>query len=287
MKRFAALTGLLIVSSVAGTVRDSTQREELKNILGYICAVCVCGAVYTCVSGLFTEVSKFIGLLTDVMRYVIPALCVLFASQGSVTFSAVCGALLYAATAMLEAISGGFLFPLLKLSLCVSIGGTALGNNSFSGVYQMLKRTAVFVFSLIMTVFSLVLMVQCTVASSVDATLGRSVKVAVSNFIPIVGGAMRRARFHIRRKIRRKKRSRCDRSGCYCGIMLVPLCSLALNKLMLDISSSLSSVLGLEKESRFLSEMTSLVGMLMAITAITAVFFILALIIAAGMGGVS
>lgn len=275
---FSTLLGLLIIASVLGVIRDSTVRAELKSILSYICAVCVCGAAYSITGELFSEMTSFVSRIGEFLRYVIPVMGTLLVSGGSVTFSAVCCGLLYAAASVTESLCEGFLLPVLRICLCVSMGAAMLGSDALAGITAPLKKLISFVLAFVMMIFSTVLAFQGIIAKSADSALLKSVKFAASGLIPIVGGAIGDAMSSLSGGVSVIKSSLGGAgAAAIIIIMITPLCMLALYKVMLELSSSAAGLLGLTREGKFLAEVSSLSGFLMAVMSCIAVFFIIAL----------
>lgn len=285
LKAFSSVLGLLMISSVLGVIRDSTAREELKGILTYISAVCVCGAAYSVMSGLIGAVSEFVSVAGKFLRYIIPVMGTISAAGGAVTFSTVCGGLLYAAVALMETLCEGFLLPLVRVCLCISMGAAMLGNDALAGIVAPLKKFIAFILGFIMLILSAVLGFQSIITKSADSALLRSVKFTAANIIPIVGGAVGEAMSTLSSSISTLK-STLGGAGAAIIIIIVlsPLCMLAAYKIMFGLVSAAAGLLGLSRECKFLSEMGSVAGFLMAVISCIAVFFIIALAVFAATG---
>ena len=67
-------------------------------------------------------------------------------------------------------------------------------------------------------------------------------------------------------------------------IFLFPFCTLWANKVAFELLSSVAGLLGLPREGKFLSEVSSVTGLMMAVISSSTVFFIVAMAIFASSG---
>lgn len=277
--------GILIVAAVLAVVRDSISGETVKNMLTYVCALCICGATYGLLGSLMDMVSEFTVRMGEFMRYVLPTLGVLMASEGSITMSGIGCAVVYGAVALLEKITEGFVFPMIKICFCISVGAVALGNDSLSGIAQTVKKLVTSVMALVMIAFSCVLTFQSIVAKSADSVLFKGVKFALSSIIPVVGNAVGDAVTTVKGSISVIKSS-VGTIGAIAVLLifLFPFCTLWANKVAFELLSSVAGLLGLPREGKFLSEVSSVTGLMMAVISSSTVFFIVAMAIFASSG---
>lgn len=277
--------GILIVAAVLATVRDSISGEAVKNVLTYVCSLCICGAAYGLIGSLMSMVSEFTLRMGEFLRYVMPTLGVLMASEGSVTMSGVGCAVVYGAVALLEKITEGFVFPMIKVCFCISVGAVALGNDSLSGIAQTVKRIVTSVMALVMIAFSCVLTFQSIVAKSADSVLFKGVKFAIANIIPVVGSAIGDALTTVKGSIAVIK-SAVGTVGAIAVLLifLFPFCTLWANKVAFELLSSAAGLLGLSREGKFLSEMSSVTGLMMAVISSSTIFFVVAMAVFASAG---
>jgi len=131
------------------------------------------------------------------------------------------------------------------------------------------------VFVFITTVLTAVLFFQNTLASSADTLAARSVKFAVTSFVPVIGGMIGDVSRTIIGSIQVLK----SITGIF-GILVIvitllpPLITVILNKFMLQISGAFALILGMDKQSDFLKEMGSLLNITIAVMVCAALVFI-------------
>ena len=275
-RSFAGILALVILSSVLGVIRDGTGSGELRDILSYVCTVCVCGAAYEVTGAVLSVAHGLISTVGTLMRCVIPAMAALSAASGGVTFAAVCSGILYGAITVLESVCEGMLFPLLKICVCISMGSSALGNQSLGDAVSPLKKAAAFFLGLIMLIFSAVLGFRGIVASSADSAAIKGVKFAVSGIVPIVGGAVGDAMSSVFGSMSLVRATFGTASAVILAVAVItPILRILIYKTMLDVISAVAGLVGMKNEGKFLSDMGSVCGMLLAVTSCISVFFII------------
>ena len=140
--------------------------------------------------------------------------------------------------------------------------------------------------SFIMLIFSFVLGINGIISASADNAARKSVKFAASSIIPIIGSAVGDAAGSVSASIA-VVRSIVGGAGAAILLMVSigPVCMLGIYKLSFEFISTAAGMLGLGRESKFLSEIAGVSGFLMAVVSCTGVFFIICLGLLASVGG--
>ena len=283
VKSFSFLLGILVISSVLGALGDSIASPSVKSVFSYISSVCICAAVYEATGSLFSLTKDFILGLSGFVTKLMPVMTALLYASGKVSTAAVSGGIITAALAILENICAGVLFPLIQMCFAISAGGAMCGNAGLSGITATVKKTVTYLLSFIMLLLSLTLAFQSVITKSADSLALKGVKFAVGSFIPIVGGAINEALTAITGSIG-TIRSAVGIAGAAAGLFMTvsPIIYILLNKALLELSASFAVMLGLERESRFLSDTAGIAGFFVSLSAVTGVFFIFSLSVLAG-----
>ena len=283
VKSFAFLLGILVISSVLGALGDSIASSSVKSVFSYISSVCICAAIYEATGSLFSMTKDFIMGISGVRTKVLPVMTALLYASGKVTTAAVSGGIITAALAILENICSGVLFPLIQMCFAISAGTTMCGNSGLSGITATVKKTVTYILSFIMLLLSVTLAFQNIITRSADSLALKGVKFAVGSFIPIVGSAINEALTAITGSIGTiRSVVGIAGSAAVCLMTISPIICMLINKSLIELSSSFAAMLGLDKESRFLSDTAGIVGFFVSLSAVTGVFFIFALAVLAG-----
>ena len=283
VRGFAVLIGILVISSAIGAIGESIASPSLKNVLSYISALCVCAAVYEATGGFFSVTKEFISALSSFVTKLMPVTAALLCSVGKAGSAAASCAVISAALAILEGVCSGFLFPLVRISFALSAGGAMCGNTGISGITGAVKKLVTYILSFVMVLLTITLSFQSIIAKGADTLALKGVKFAVGSFIPIVGSAINDAMTTVTGSIG-MIRSAVGIAGAatVCIMTFSPLLYLLVSKVLTELSASFATMLGMEREGKFLYDVTGIVGFFISLCAVTGIFFIFALSVAAG-----
>ena len=278
---FALMLGLILIASILGALRDTVLSKQICEAMEFMSVIAICTASYSMTSAVFDIAESFINEMNTFLGGVLPTMMLLSASSGNVSFAAASSAIILSALSMLEVLCASTLFPLLKLLFSVSVSSAVCGSVNLGGVSSTIKKLMKYIFVISGIVLSAVLMFQKIITKSIDSASLRGLKFAAS-FVPFVGSSIGEAMATLSGGIGVIRSTfGISVAVIICAITLIPLMNLLLNKFFIDLSSGISSMLGLGKESAFLSEMSGVVGYLAAIVAFVGTFFTLALSIIA------
>ena len=277
LKMFARIIAIVLLSSVARTLLCGTGNEGVKKAF----SVCSCAAMALYVVGeqgeVISSVKRFLEQLTVFVNSMIPIMGVLYAAGGNVSAAAAGTSSLSFFIAICENLCSAALIPI--VGICLSFAMVSVfGGVSVSEISSSFKRIYTYGLGLLMSIMAIVMSLQNQLASKADSVGARTVKYALSSFIPIVGGAVGDSIRTVAAGIEYIRSAVGGVSVVIIILLLMPtLLTLFLGKAALDISSSLSKMLGCDTESRFLTEIGNVYGYMMATSSICSVLFIYAL----------
>ena len=277
-KLFAMLLGVLLLCAVLGIVRRTVTVTGLQTALELVGMVCVASAVLGVTEGVFFLAEEYISTLSSFMSSITPTMAGFMIARGEITSAAVLSGVIFTAVSLLERIVAQVLFPLIRLSLCMSLVTNLFGIPGISGVAPAVKKTITYIMGFVTASLSAVLLFQKIVAKSADSLAMRGIKFAVGQFVPFVGGAVNEALSTVIGGIGTiKAATGVTGAVVVCMIAAVPVIRMLLNKTFLEWVSVFAGILGLSGESKLMTEVGSYLGYMAAMMAISSVFFILSL----------
>lgn len=284
-KSFALLLGLMLMAAVLGVIRRTVTAVGLQAVMELVGMVCIASAVFSVTEGVFSLAEGFVSSLASFMNQITPVMAGFMIASGQVTSAAVISGVIFTAVSLLESIVANVLFPMIRLSLCMSLVTSMFGITGISGIAPMLKKMISYVFGFVTLCLSAVLMFQSMIAKSTDSLAMRGIKFAVGQFIPFVGGAVNEALSTIIGGIGTiKAATGVVAAVVVCLIAAVPLIRILLQKMFLELVSVCAGILGLSGENRLMSEVASFFGYTAAVVAISGVFFLLSVSMMASLG---
>ena len=284
-KSFALLLGIMLLSAVLGVIRRTVTASGLQTVMELVSLVCIASAVFAVTEGVFSLAEGFISSLSSFMDRITPVMSGFMIASGQITSAAVISGVIFTALSLLEGIVANVLFPMIRLSLCMSLVTSIFGITGISGVAPMLKKMIGYVFGFVTLCLSAVLMFQSMIAKSTDSLAMRGIKFAVGQFIPFVGGAVNEALSTILGGIGTiKAATGVVAAVIVCLIAAVPLVKILLQKMFLELTAVCAGILGLSGENRLMGEVASFLGYTAAVVAISGVFFLLSVSMMASLG---
>lgn len=205
------------VSGQAGDI----LRERLKNIVGLLLVVLLCGVVdgtfqsvgsrrisnYTPMAGALSitllsagSLHSLIGLGTSTMeelsvfsKALLPTLAAATAASGSITGATFRQVFTVFFVDLLLNLVNGLLVPMVYLYICALTASVMLPGNSLEGVAQALKKIITWTLTSALLVFTGYLTITGVVAGSADAMTVKLTKMTISSVVPVVGSILSEA----------------------------------------------------------------------------------------------
>lgn len=277
-KLFAMLLGVVLLCAVLGIVKKTVTVPGLQTALELVGAVCVASAVFGVTEGVFSLAEEYVSTLSSFMETVTPVMAGFMIARGEITSAAVISGVIFTAVSLLQRIVAEVLFPLIRLSMCMSLVTNMFGIPGISGIAPAVKKMITYVFGFVTASLSAVLMFQKIIAKSTDSLAMRGIKFAVGQFVPFVGGAVNEALSTVIGGVGTiKAATGVTGAVIVCLIAAVPVIRMLLHKTFVEWVSVFAGILGLASEGKIMTEISSYLGYVAAIMAISAVFFILSL----------
>ena len=120
----------------------------------------------------------------------VPAFSGITVATGAVTTGSFYNMMILAASEVIVKLSESFLTPLLSLMAVFAITGSIFPNASVSGFSELLKKTSTWGLSIAMAIFTGFVSMKCSLTSRADGAASKAVKMMLSGFVPVVGGAV-------------------------------------------------------------------------------------------------
>ncbi len=274
------LMGLLVLCCVCMRICESMSGGALERGVSFLgSAVLIAGVLHASMQTL--EVAEeFFSRLGSLMGATIPIMGTVLAMGGNVSSATVGTATLYAMMAFVEHLCAETVLP-----VCAVMGATAIcsglsGGMLLEGFCGAVKKIYNFILGLIMTVFVFVLGSQTVLTASADTVAARSGKFLSSVMIPGVGGALGETVRTLAGGVSYIKSVVGIGGILLLALLTLPfLLTLMLTRLVFLVTGTVAAMLGCGRESRLLSELGNIYGLLVGAVSICSVAFAIAMAI--------
>ena len=263
--------GVIIASLFRNVCREGSSRTAVSYAVTLGMAVPSAGIAVR----IWSESAEAIENLTMYMRAVIPVMGSLYCAGGNVGAAAASSASLTAAVTIMEHAMGVCLLPVLRVCLGIAIVRCVGGGLCLDGVGSFIRGIFTTGMGLMTVLFGVMMGVQTKLALASDGTAARTVKFAVANMIPVIGGAAGEAMRAVVGSIGTVRTG--AGAVAVIGILLTVLPAvirLLVYRLVFGAAGVLAGVLGAEGEQKIASEMKEMLGYALAMVFFCGVLFI-------------
>lgn len=278
LTRFGVLCSVCVLCSVLGVIVRTTSSGALGRAAPFIsrCAI-ICTAVGWHVTSLDVMASA-ISRLTTVTSAFIPALTAMCAASGGVTS----GAIATSGFAMLCTLAeNGFTtlaLPMLRTSLALVAVAGAASSKIAGAVSKFIRGTLTVICTAGMTLFVFFFNLQMGLAQSADSAMYRTVRLALSSIIPVVGGQVANASEQLGASLSVIRTSCGAIAVCAVIVLTLPmLFRLVCDRALLFICRHIAGAIAEDADAEALEELGSVCTLEIAVAVSVAVTFVLCL----------
>lgn len=184
---------IVLLHAWVNGMRHTLREEDTATVFGTVCALAACGAVILPLSACITAVQEAMTSTGVFMTSFTPVYAgVLFSSGRAATALSFQSVTLMAAQ-MMSWLSGQVIVPLMTVSLALGVTGSVTPQVHLDSAGKLLGKTAVWLLTLGMMLFSGLLSLQNLTARAADNLGTRAIKFSISSFVPVVGGSLSEA----------------------------------------------------------------------------------------------
>ncbi len=268
----STLAAFTVIIFILKTVSDgSALSKSAAGVLhAALCAAAAGGGILS-----FSVVTEYLTSLKTVASAAVPLIVAMLVSTGNVTSAGVSAAYVSGISDICERVYGEAVLPLVAASAALSFAASLAPFGERFSLSAFFRKAAVWITVAVSTVSSFIFGVQSILAGAADTAGLKTVRFAVSSFVPFVGGAVGDTVSVLAAGARSLK----NVSGVIMlvvlfALLLYPLITLFAGKIVLAALSALSSVLGLSRSSKLFDDMSSVLSCLIALVFASACVFL-------------
>ncbi len=260
------------VSAVASPALEGAF-FSLMRLTGAISVFGLADLAVNFTSAYLTRICGIMNLLTPIME----AVCI---ASGSVTEGSVMSASMMLFVTVIGNINTHLLAPLASVLFTLSAVSMVCSEAKLGGLVGGVRKLIMRIWQISSMFFSLMLGAQSIIAQSADSLGTRSLKFAISSFVPMAGGMIVEA-FGTLRSGLSFVRGASGIGGIIIIILLLisGIVPIFLIKLSVSLAASVSNMIGLVEMTGMLEEIRGIIELLEGIVLYTSIMFLLALIL--------
>ncbi len=262
---FLMLCGLLLISALFRSVKDSFQLGGMESAFDFLLFLAISMTAFSALQGGIDVVSGALSAIHSFFLASLPVTTLLLTMSGAGGSAATLGANLSFVLGLVSTLVNTYLAPLLRTLFAFSLID-GISDCSLKGLIAFLKKSVKVLCVLFFTLVSATLSLQNALATAADSLAMRSVRFAAGNFIPVVGSLVGESTRTLSAAFRVVK-SEC---GMLCVLILFyviirPILYLAVQKIFLSLAGAVGEILGEAKCKAHFASLSSLLDLLMAL----------------------
>ena len=189
----AKITVLAVISGVLKKMHGSFQNTSTVEIAHFACYMVVILVIIQSISSVMSAGQRAIDNMLSFTQILLPVLLVLLVSVGGVTSSALLNPTIGLLVGLFGNILRNVIFSLILCATAVTLVNNISERVQLSRLGKLLKNVCGWILGIVFTIFVGVLIIQGSMAASIDGISIRTAKYAVDTFVPIVGGIFAKA----------------------------------------------------------------------------------------------
>ena len=272
----SAGVGVMLLSSLFSALgKQDGKTAQTRTFLGSLFLITVCAVP---LHGIVSDAVAALQTCGAFVCALIPVLAAVIAAAGNPVLSVIWQTTVFSAAQTIAAAAAGFMAPCCGLMLGVGVLDSLLPQSGFGELAGRIKKTAVWIFSAMATLFTAFLSLKGILAGAADTLAAKGVKLAVSSFIPVVGAQLSEAYAAVVGSLAAVRAT----AGVFAiaalaAVMLPTIAQLLLWLAALKALAWISQMLGQKSADTLFSSFSAAVSILHACLLFVAVLFILCL----------
>ena len=264
IKSAAAVIAAVILCALCSGVATESANKQIGVIFTYISALVVGIIVIKPVTELAVSSIDAIKVCSAFMAAFIPVFAGILIASGKIAAAASAQTVLFTATQLAGQAASILIGPFISLYFGMAVTSSLSEEVRLNGICETIKKAAIWILGLIMTVFTAFLTIQSVINGAADSVTSRAAKFAAGTLVPIVGTYISLVKSGV---------------GMYAVlamlIIIVPhIIAMIFWKLSLECGAAAADMFSLTKITGLLKAVSSGISLLIALMACFGILFI-------------
>ena len=181
---------VIIVHSIFKIIVQNLNNSSNVKIISFIQYLIIVSIILELFGVIIIELENVLDDLITFMNMFVPFLSILIVSTGNIVTSSVIEGTLFFSIVFISNFIKNFLIPLYLIVVTISVVSNFTDKFKLDKLSKFFRSSIVWILGIILTIFISILTMETEITSSVDSFTSKTIKAAVSNFIPVVGKIM-------------------------------------------------------------------------------------------------
>ena len=275
VKTTLLIIGILILSKLTRLFTTDISSKANNKLIDSIINVAVILTIFATGSVIFEEVERFKDINCNLMNGIIPVFGVVYAASGNGSTAAIQSGGIMLLVTLCQNLFSIILLPSVRICLFMSIANAVFPDSGIKPVATVFKNISVSIMVASVTLFSFILSLQNSIAQTADTFGIRSIKFAVGNIVPIIGGAVSDSLGTIGGSLSLLKKAGGNILIIMVILIILPTLSMLLiRRLSFYLCKTSAEILDCTAEKNLLEDIGSAVSMMLAFSVAISISFI-------------
>lgn len=281
------LVGIVLLCAATEGLRHSLSEPSLSEVYQGVCAVGMGVALMVPLSGCISRVAEAAHSVTVFMGSFVPVYVAVLISGGQLNIALSYQSLMLVTAEGVAGLITGLILPMMSVSLALGLTGSMGKGLRLGAIGGFLNRCGAWALGTVTTLFVGCLSLRQVIAGTADTVAARAVRLSLSSFVPVVGGALGEALTTLQGSLLLMRSAvGAFGVGATLVILLPPLCACTLWTLGLSLCGTLAETLELDRLSGTFRAIAGVMKVLIGALAACGMVMIIgtALVLLAGKG---
>ena len=283
---FTAILTVTAAAILCAVIQSFCENfSQTGPVINAVSALSAAAVVLIPIKNVIVSCADVIEECSDFMLGFIPVYSSVITASGYISSAAGFRTLMLSTVTVISKLAEEIIVPLICIYLALCIAGS-VSDIDIGGISKTVKNFAVWVLGAAMTVFSGIMGLGTLITSSADGAFSKTTKFILGSAIPVVGNTVSDALSAMKGCLAVTK----NVLGAYAVIVIAviflpPIVSLLSWKICLSAASGIGGIFGNKNLSGMLSSASAVMGIMLALVAVTAITFIFSVSIMLMTGG--
>jgi len=276
---FRLLTGIIAVVVFTAVMQSAGESFICGNSVRTYDLICVTASAALIIPQLISICRSSLDVIKQTGSFLlvyVPAFSGVTILSGGTASGSLYNIMILAASEFIVKLCDSFLLPLMSVTAVMAISGSIFPDASMNGFCELIKKSTVWILGITVTLFTGFVTMKCTLAAKADGAASKAVKMMISGFVPVAGGAVSDAYSSVRSSIEVIKGT-VGAGGTIAAavILLPPILKIAVFRFVMWLGTAIADLFSADVISKLIKGLESVLAIAQSILICYGLMFII------------
>lgn len=277
IKLLTGITAVVIFTALMQSAGESfISIEGTAGTYDLICVTAASAVILPQLVEILRTTLNVIGQAGSFLLVFVPAFSGITVMSGGVATGSLYNMMILAASELIVKLCDSFLLPLMSVMSVMAVSGSIFPDSSMNGFCGLIKKSSVWILGIVMTLFTGFVTMKCSLTAKADGAASKAVKMMISGFVPVAGGAVSDAYASVRSSID-VIRGTVGVGGIIASVLILlpPILKIAVFRFVLWVGTAASDLFSADVLSKLMKGIESVLAIAQSILICYGLMFII------------